>query len=450
MVTHSIGDRTQKTKLERIGDRAASHPNTVFNNLGHVVDIDLLRESYQNLDGKRAVGIDLVTKAAYGVDLENNLQSLLNRIRRNVYKPQTSRMVEIPKEDGSTRPLAISCFEDKIVQQTVSSILTRVYEPLFLSCSYGYRPGKSGHDALRALMKYSNENADGATVEIDLRKYFNSIPHAALMEILKQKITDKRFLKLTETLIRSPILEDGIGAPNTRGCPQGSIISPILSNIYLHYVIDDWFHTISKTHIVGKASMVRFADDMVFVFQHKAEAERFYEVLPKRLTKFGLTLHEDKSSIIESGRRAAQRANERKERLQTYKFLGFQCCWGLSRVGFWRLKYKSRSDRLTAKLNGLKAYLNKSLHHKTEHVLSKVKQIVQGWINYHAISDNQRQVGGFIYQSRRILMKWINRKGGKRKMNWKTFTRILEKIKYPHGYKTTSMFLPALKRATSP
>ena len=450
MVTHSTGDGKQKTKLERIGDRAASHPNTVFNNLGHVVDIDLLRESYQNLDGKRAVGIDLVTKAAYGVDLENNLQSLLNRIRRNVYKPQTSRMVEIPKEDGSTRPLAISCFEDKIVQQTVSSILTRVYEPLFLSCSYGYRPGKSGHDALRALMKYSNENADGATVEIDLRKYFNSIPHAALMEILKQKITDKRFLKLTETLIRAPILEDGIGVPNTRGCPQGSKISPILSNIYLHHVIDDWFKTISKTHIAGKASMVRFADDMVFVFQHKAEAERFYEVLPKRLTKFGLTLHEDKSSIIESGRRAAQRANERKERLQTYKFLGFQCYWGLSRVGFWRLKYKSRSDRLTAKLNGLKAYLNKSLHHKTEHVLSKVKQIVQGWINYHAISDNQRQVGGFIYQSRRILMKWINRKGGKRKMNWKTFTRILEKMKYPHGYKTTSMFLPALKRATSP
>ena len=450
MVTHSTGDGKQKTKLERIGERAASYPDTVFNNLGHVVDIDLLRESYQNLDWKKAVGIDGVTKAAYGVDLENNLQSLLNRIRCNAYKPQTSRLVEIPKEDGSTRPLAISCFEDKIVQQTVSSILTSVYEPVFLPCSYGYRPGKSGHDALRALMKYSNENADGATVEIDLRKYFNSIPHAALMEILQQKITDKRFLKLTETLIRSPILEDGIGAPNTRGCPQGSIISPILSNIYLHYVIDDWFHTISKTHIVGKASMVRFADDMVFVFQHKAEAERFYEVLPKRLTKFGLTLHEDKSSIIESGRRAAQRANERKERLQTYKFLGFQCYWGLSRVGFWRLKYKSRSDRLTAKLNGLKAYLNKSLHHKTEHVLSKVKQIVQGWINYHAISDNQRQVGGFIYQSRRILMKWINRKGGKRKMNWKTFTRILEKIKYPHGYKTTSMFLPALKRATSP
>jgi RNA-directed DNA polymerase len=173
MVTHSSGDGKQKTKLERISDRAAKHPNTVFNNLGHVVDMDSLRESYQNLDGKKAIGIDGVTKVAYGVDLENNLQSLLDRIRRGGYKPQTSRLVEIPKEDGSTRPLAISCFEDKIVQQTVSSILTSVYEPLFLPCSYGYRPGKNGHDALRALMAYSNENADGATVEIDLRKYFD-------------------------------------------------------------------------------------------------------------------------------------------------------------------------------------------------------------------------------------------------------------------------------------
>jgi RNA-directed DNA polymerase len=270
------------------------------------------------------------------------------------------------------------------------------------------------------------------------------------MEILQKKITDKRFLKLIETLIRAPILEDGIGVPNTRGCPQGSIISPVLSNIYLHYVIDDWFKTISKTHLIGKAGMVRFADDMVFVFQYKAQAERFYKVLPKRLTKFGLTLHEDKSSIIESGKRAALRANTRGERLQTYKFLGFLCYWGLSRTGFWRMKYKSRSDRLTAKLNGLKAYLKKCLHHKTEQVLIKVKQVVQGWINYHAISDNQQQVSGFLYQSKRILMKWINRKGGKRKMNWETLVKILEKMKFPNSFKTSSMFPPTLKRVNNP
>ncbi len=408
MVTHSKGDDVQKTKLERIGERATNQKDTVFNNLGHVIDVDLLRESYRKLAGNKAIGIDGVTKGAYGVKLEANLQNLLNRLRSGAYKPQASKLVEIPKEDGSTRPLAISCFEDKIIQRAVASILTGIYEPLFLPCSYGYREGVNGHDALRALMKYNNENADGATAEIDLRKYFNSIPHSVLMGILQEKITDKRFLKLTETLIRAPILENGRAVINTRGCPQGSIISPILSNIYLHYVIDNWFETIRKSHIKGRASMVRFADDMVFVFQHKEEAERFYQVLPKRLEKFGLDLHEDKSSIIESGSKAAKRADEKGERLPTYKFLGFLCYWGRSRSGFWRLKYKSRSDRLIAKLKGLKDYLKRSLNQKTDYVLRKVKQVVQGWVNYHAISDNQRQVSGFIYQSERILLKWIN------------------------------------------
>ena len=193
--------------------------------------------------------------------------------------------------------------------------------------------------------------------------------------------------------------------------------------------------------------MVRFADDMVFVFQHREEAERFYRVLPKRLEKFGLNLHEDKSSIIESGKRAAERAHRRGERLLTYKFLGFLCYWGKSRGGFWRFKYKSRSDRLTAKLNGLKAYLKRSLNQRTDQVLFKVKQVVQGWINYHAISDNHHQVSGFLHQSKMILMKWLNRKGGKRKMNWETFSWILEVKKYPTGYKTTSMFQAPLKRA---
>jgi group II intron reverse transcriptase/maturase len=241
MVTHSNGDGRQKTKLERISERAIRDLDTVFNNLGHVVDLDLLRESYRKLAWNKAVGIDGITKAMYEEDLEEKLQCLLGKIRCNAYKPQASKLVEIPKEDGSTRPLAISCFEDKIVQQAVSSILNCIYEPIFLPCSYGYRPKKNGHEALRALMKYSNENTDGMTVEIDLRKYFNSIPHEVLMQLLEQKITDKRFLTLIQTLIRSPILEGGKTVPNTRGCPQGSIISPILSNIYLHYVIDDWF-----------------------------------------------------------------------------------------------------------------------------------------------------------------------------------------------------------------
>lgn len=441
LMTVQTVDRNQKTtNLDRIGMCASFKKDTVFNNVAYVVDLDLLRECYQQLDGKKAVGIDGVTKAAYGTKLEDNLQDLLAKIRRRAYKPQASRLVEIPKEDGSTRPLAIACFEDKIVQLAVSKILTAIFEPLFLPCSYGCREGVSGHEALRALMKHSNNNPNGVTVEIDIRKYFNSIPHMNLQSILREKISDKRFLKLVEKLIRAPVLVNGKAELNKIGCPVGSIISPILSNIYLHYVIDSWFNEISRSHLKGRGAEVRFVDDMVFVFQFKEDAEKFYKVLPKRLEKFGLKLHVDKSSMIRSGSEAAKEAEIKGESLPTYKFLGFTCYWGKSRSGWWRLKFKSRSDRFTAKLKGLRRFLRENLNSETHKTLERVKKVVVGWINYNAISDNQRRVHSFIFISGRILFRWINRKGGRRKMNWGRFRRVLSRIKYPSSFRTISMF----------
>jgi group II intron reverse transcriptase/maturase len=440
MAVHTANGKQKTTKLECISKRASHRKDTVFNNIGYVVDLDLLRECYQELDGKKAIGIDGVTKEAYGKRLEDNLQDLLERIRRNAYKPQASRVVEIPKEDGSTRPLAISCFEDKIVQLAVSKVLTVVFEPQFLPCSYGYREGVNGHEALRALMKYSNQFSSGATLEIDLRKYFNTIPHDKLQGILEKKISDKRFLKLVEKLIRAPVMTNGKAELNRLGCPQGSVMSPILSNVYLHYVADNWFAEISRSHLHGKAEMVRFADDMVFVFQRSEDAEKFYKVLPKRLEKHGLKLHEDKSSLLKSGSKEAEAAENRGERLQTYKFLGFLCYWGKSRNGRWRLKYKSRADRFTAKLKGLREYLEKSLNQETKSTIERVKSIVVGWGNYHSISDNKRRVSSFIQMSKRALFSWINRKGGQRKMNWTTFEKLLKEMKYPQYFKTRSMF----------
>ncbi len=439
MTVHSKDGIKQGTKLERIGQKALD-VETVFNNIAHAIDLESLRDSYQSLDGKKAIGIDGVTKFGYGGNLEGNLNDLLQRIRQHAYKPNASRLVEIPKEDGSTRPLAISCFEDKIVQLCVSKILETIYEPIFLRCSYGYRANKSCHEALRDLMRHSVFIRNGATVEIDLQKYFNSIPHGILMKMLEKKISDKRFLKLVLKLIRTPLLANGREEPNKLGCPQGSIISPILSNIYLHYVIDEWFDTIKKTHLEDKAEEVRFADDMVFIFRSERDAERFYDVLPKRLLKYGLKLHESKSSLIKSGREAAKLAAKRGERLPVYRFLGFTCYWGQSRNGSWRLKFKSRSDRLTAKLNGLRQYLAENLHESTRKVLKRVIQVLIGWVNYHAITDNQRQVNSFLFVSQRILFKWINRKGGKKKMNWERFYRVLQYARYPKNYKTTSMF----------
>jgi RNA-directed DNA polymerase len=428
------------TNLEGIGRKAKFTPETVFNNIWHIIDMNLLRECYRLQDGNKAIGIDDVTKKMYGENLTENLADLYARLQRNAYKPKPSRVVEIPKEDGSSRPLAINCFEDKIVQLACSRILSKIYEPLFLPCSFGYREGKRAHDALRALMKHSNSYPKGATVEIDLAKYFSSIPHGNLFGILSEKIADKKFLKLVEKLIRAPIMVNGRAELNKIGVPTGSIISPTLSNIYLHHVVDSWFAAISRNHLHGKADMIRFADDMVFVFEDVEDAERFYKVLPKRLEKFGLKLHVEKSSVIKSGSIHAREAERNGERLKTYKFIGFTCYWGKSRSGKWRLKFKSRADRLAKKLASMRKHLKLRLHEKTHVVINDVRRAIVGWGNYHAISDNQRQVGRFIHWVERILFAFVNRKGGKRKLNWNSFGNLLRRLNFPTYFRTTSMF----------
>lgn len=442
MPVPSNDGKAQSTKLERIGRRSTADRGAVFNNIGHVIDADMLRTIYRQLDGKKAAGGDGVTKEQYGVRLEENLKDLMARLRRGQYRPKPSRLVEIPKEDGSTRPLAISCFEDKLVQQAVSAVLNAIYEPVFLSCSFGFRPGKSCHEALRALASATYEMPDGAVVEIDIRKYFNSIPLGPLRQFLRRKIADRRFLALLDALVTAPILVDGQQTPNEMGCPQGSGISPVLANVYLHYVVDEWFDAIRRPHFTGPAREVRYADDLVFVFAHRSDAERFFKVLPQRLQKFGLELHADKSSIVPSGRIAAARARREGKRLPTYSFLGFTCYWGLAASKkFLRLKYTSRADRFSAKLKGLRAYLWKNLTvDDTKYFLKRVAAVVRGWVNYHAISDNDRRVGGFVLASKRAIFRWLRRRGGRKRPNWERLAAMLNQAGFPEHWKTTSMF----------
>jgi RNA-directed DNA polymerase len=435
-------DKSGKTKLERLGELAELRKETVFNNLGHIINEELLVKIYHQMDGKKAVGIDGITKERYGKCLRDNIKNLLSRIRKGIYYPRPSRLTEIPKEDGSKRPLAVACFEDKLVQSAVSQILNKIYEPLFLTCSYGFRPARDCHDALRALMKHAYPCWNGAIVEIDICKYFNTIPHLELNKILQKKISDKRFLKLIDNLITTPtIKEDGEEIVNNIGCPQGSIISPVLSNIYLHEIIDTWFEELRKTYFKGKAEEIRFADDMVFVFENYFEAEKFFRVLPKRFEKFGLQMHADKSRLIQSGQNAAERANRAGKRLPTYKFLGFTVYWGKARNGkWWRMKFKSRSDRFTAKLKGLREYLKGQLNTEdTTATLKLVASVVRGWVNYHAVSDNERCVNQFIALSRQVVRKWLNRRGRKRPMSWAKFNKLMEKINFPLKGKTISI-----------
>lgn len=443
MTVHS-NDRpkTGQTKLDRLSKRATTHKETVFNNLGHQIDRELLKQAYHQLESKRAVGIDGVNKEAYGERLNENLTDLVKRIHAGSYRPKPARVTEIPKEDGSTRPLVVSCFEDKLVQCAVSIILMQIYEPIFLPCSYGFRAGRSCHDALRALYKHAYPCWEGAVVEIDIRKYFNSIPHEELKKILRKKISDDRFLRLIDKLATTPIVEKGKRAANIIGCPQGSILSPILANIYLHEVVDEWFETIKQTHFKGKAEEIRYADDMVFVFEKHWEAQRFFEVLPKRLLKYGLEMHIDKSNLVRSGQNVARREHKAGRRLPTYQFLGFTVYWGKARNGkWWRMKVICRRDRFTAKLKGLKTFLRKQLNTSdTMGILRLVASVIRGWLNYYAVSDNERRVYQFIHICRQILRKWINRRGRKRPMNWENFNKLMEKVNMPKAWKTTSLF----------
>lgn len=442
MTVHSIDGNTWSTKLERIKLLSSQNQDIKFNNLGHIIDLEMLEEQYKELDSKKAVGIDGITKAVYGKKLGANLLSLLIRIRKGQYQAKPARITLIPKEDGGKRPLVISCFEDKIIESAVSKILNSVFEPIFLKCSYGFRPKLNAHDALKELNRLTYNFNKGAVVEIDITKCFNSIKHSELMGFLRKRISDKRFLRLVMKLMETPIIENGITVTNKEGCRQGSKTSPILANVFLHYVIDCWFAKISKENIRGQTGMVRYCDDMVFVFENEEDARKFYEVLPKRLNKYGLNINEAKSQMIQSGRYHAEDLAKQGKKLKSYNFLGFTCYWGKSRFGnIWRLKYTTRKDRFTEKLKRLREYLRSHLNERgKEQILLQVIRATKGWINYHGISDNQRRVSSFIHQTRRAIYGWFNRMGGKRKMNWQRLAEILKRVDFPNKWKTISMF----------
>ncbi|SPR03450.1 reverse transcriptase domain-containing protein [Orientia tsutsugamushi] len=442
MAVHSIDRNTWLTKLERIKLLSSKNQDIKFNNLGHIIDLKMLEEQYKELDSKKAIGIDGITKEDYGKKLKANLLSLLTRIRKGQYQAKPARIVKIPKEDGGKRPLVISCFEDKIIESAVSKILNSVFEPIFLKYSYGFHPKLNAHYALRELNRLTYDFNKVAIVEIDITKCFNTIKHCELMEFLRKKISDKKFLRLVMKLIETPIIENGTIVTNKEGCRQGSIVSPILANVFLHYVIDSWFAKISKENLIGQTGMVRYCDDMVFVFEMEADAKRFYDVLPKRLNKYGLNINEAKSQMIKSGRDHAANLAKQGKKIASYNFLGFTCYWGKSRFGTtWRLKYTSRRDRFTEKLKGLRKYLRSQLNKQDRtQTLSQVIRVIRGWINYHGISDNKRRVSSFINQSKRAIYNWFNRMGGKRKMNWKRLTEILKRVNFPKIGKIVSMF----------
>ena len=435
MSQHSTVHQTSSTKLARVEMKSRTEKGCVFNNVGHIIDPELLRECHRSLDGSKAVGIDGVSKEAYGKNIGENLTDLLGRIRRGTYVPRPSRIVEIPKVDGTTRPLAIACVEDKIVQEACKRILERIYEPLFLPESFGFRPGSSPHKALVALKGHLKSGNNGAVVDVDLRRAFDTIPHEHLEEMLRRKISDARFLHLLLKLIRAETVgEDGVPRESTCGVPQGSILSPLLCNVFLHHVIDEWFRAYNGRLLGGRGSLTRYADDLVMTAPSVNEAQRLHDALSERVRAFGMSLHEGKTRVIPNGQLAAKRAATRKERLPGFTFLGFLHVWGKSqnrKTGkeFWRVKLRTCPKRFHAKLASVTEYIRKNRHSKT--LLVRMKAVVQGYLNYFAVNDNMDWVSAFIYWVRRILFKWLCRRGQKRSLTWDRFAAILDRISFP-------------------
>lgn len=406
--------------------------------------MDLLRTCFHSLDAKKAVGVDGITKEQYGKNLETNLRELLKRIRNGSYHPQPARIVEIPKVDGSTRPLAISCTEDKIVQEAVRQILEQIYEPHFLNCSYGFRPGRNAHQALADLDKRLLKENCRAVADIDLRKYFNTIPHKPLGKLLQKKVKDRRLLYLIIKLLKAPTLDkDGKAQRNELGSPQGSILSPLLANIYLHYVLDEWFIQVNKEHLRGAAHMVRYADDVLFTFGQMEEAQVSHKCLIARLDAFGLTVNAAKTRIIHCGPKIARWHAEAGKEMPTFSFLGFLHVWGQSMNRkrneiFWRIKRRTDPARYRKKLSETKKHLMERRHSKG--LIPYTISVVRGYLNYFAVNDNLSRISQFLACIKRLLYRALNRRSQKRSYTWERFQKVLDLNGYPRASVLKNLF----------
>jgi RNA-directed DNA polymerase len=422
------------TDLTRIGERARKQPDLVFTSLyHHVTDPDNLRSCYGALDGDKAVGVDGVTKKQYGEDLEENLQSLFDRLRRMGYRPRPGRRSYIPKPGSEKgRPLGISCFEDKIVELAVKRVLEPIYEEIFDDGSYGYRPRRSQHSCLDKLGRIIQQRRVNHVVESDIRGFFDEVSHKWMLKFLEHRIGDRRMLKLISRMLKGGIMEDGLVRASEKGTPQGSILSPLLSNIYLHYVLDLWFSRRIGKLCWGETHYFRFADDFLACFQYKEDAKLFMDRLNDRLEEFDLKVAEEKTRCIEFGRFARRDARRRGQKPEEFTFLGFTHYCGQTRKRNFRVKRRTSRKKFARSLREFTDWARKSrsVLRKGE-MLRRAKTRIDGHLNYYAITDNSKMCSTFRHYATRILFKWLNRKSQRRSYTWEGYLQALKWVRWP-------------------
>ena len=435
------GPETVYTKQQRIAKLAMEAPQMAFTTLAHHIDLDWLKEACRRTRKDGAVGVDEQTGREYVAHLEANLRSLLERAKSGTYHAPPVKRVHIPKGDGQTRPIGIPTFEDKVLQRAVAMVLEPIYEKDFLDCSYGFRPQRSAHDALQSLWSQTMAMGGGWVLEMDIRKFFDTLDHAHLRNILGQRVRDGVILRLIGKWLNAGVVESGCITHPEAGSPQGGVISPLLANVLLHEVLDTWFERTVKPRLVGRAFLIRYADDAVFVFEEEDDARRVLEVLPKRFGKYGLTLHPEKTRLVAfhpPGRHP--KSGDHRPGTGTFDLLGFTHYWGQSRRGHWVVRRKTARVRFSRALKRISVWCRVHRHRAVVEQWAVLSSKLRGHYGYYGITGNMRSVSLFRRWTERIWRYWLDCRSHKARMNWARFAALLSRYPLPAAHLPRSVF----------
>jgi len=425
------------TKLLRIAEISRNNPKEIFTSLYHLINKELLIECHKELDGSKAVGIDKITKSEYNEKLEENINNLVTKLKNKAYIPMPAKRVNIPKANGKIRPLGIAVYEDKIVQLALKKIIEAIYEPKFLECMYGFRPNRGCHDAIKALTSNIETKKVNYIVDADIKGFFDNVDHNWLIKCLEQHIKDPNIIRLVKRFLKAGIIEGGICKETKVGTPQGSILSPVLANIYMHYVVSLWFEHKIRKQARGECYITMYADDYVCCFQNKDEAEIFFnKLLPERLKKFNLELAPDKSRLIDFGRYATERRKGRRP--ETFDFLGFTHYCGKNRNGKFNVKKKTSRKKYKSKIQEFNIWCKENRHIKVKELIGKVNVKLEGHYRYFGIEDNYRMIGRYKEEVSNIIFKWLNRRSQRKSCTWEKFHILMDhyQLKRPRIYTT--------------